>query len=250
MLHAVTPRLYVVHGSHPCAAVERALELKGIEYEVTEWPPPMHAPLQRLLFGARTVPGLQLDGERIAGSRAIMRRLDALAPEPPLYPAEPELRARVEEADRWGEEVFQDVARRLIWTALARNPAASPSYSVGSRLPLPDLVVRLTSPLVARAEIALNEVDDDGVRADLLALPGYLDLVDGGIAGGTLGGPQPNAADLQIGSTVRLLLTLGDVRPFLEGRPAAEHARRHFPSWPGEVPAGTLPADWIPGPEA
>jgi len=248
MLHAVTPRLYVVHGSHPCAAVERALELKGISYDVTEWPPPMQVPLQRLLFGARTVPGLQLDGERISGSRAIMRRLDALAPEPPLYPVEPELRSRVEEADRWGEEVFQNVARRLTWTALARNPAAGPSYSVGSRLPLPDPVVRLSMPLIARVEIARHDATDEAARADLLALPGHLDLVDGGIGAGTLGGQQPNAADLQIGSTVRLLLTLADVRPLIEGRPAAELARRHFPDWPGEVPAGTLPAGWIPTP--
>ncbi len=237
-----------MHGSHPCAAVERALELKGISYDVTEWPPPMQAPIQRLLFGARTVPGLQLDGERISGSRAIMRRLDALAPTPPLYPAEPELRTRVEEADKWGDEVFQGVARRLIWTALARNPAAAPSYSVGSRLPLPDLLVRASTPLVARVELALNDVSDDAARADLLALPGHLDLVDGGMANGTLGGPQPNAADLQIGSTVALLLTIADVRPLIERRPAAELGLRHFPAWAGEVPAGTLPADWIPSP--
>lgn len=246
MLHVVTPRLYVVHGSHPCAAVERALELKGISYDVTEWPPPMQVPLQRLLFGASTVPGLQLDGERISGSRAIMHRLDALAPEPALYPSDPELRTRVEEADEWGDEVFQGVARRLIWIALARDPAAAPSYSVGSRLPLPDPLIRLSAPLISRVEISLHDATDDAVRADLLALPGHLDLVDGGIGAGSLGGPQPNAADFQIGSTVRLLLTLADLRPLIEGRPAAELARRHFPDWPGEVPAGTLPADWIP----
>ena len=38
--------LYVVHGSHPCAAVEKAIAIKGLTYKVTEWPPPLHAPIQ------------------------------------------------------------------------------------------------------------------------------------------------------------------------------------------------------------
>ena len=54
-----------------------------------------------------------------------------------------------------------------------------------------------------------------------------------------------NAADLQIGAGVRLLLTLEDVRPLLDGRPAGALARRWFPAYPGDVPAGTLPAAWL-----
>ena len=50
-----------------------------------------------MIFGPRTVPGLRIDGtEKISGSRAIMRRLDQLAPEPPLFPADPAQRAPVE----------------------------------------------------------------------------------------------------------------------------------------------------------
>ena len=59
-------RLYVVHGSHPCAAVEKAMSIKGPSYDVTEWPPTLHAPMQLALFGARTVPALKLDGEKIS----------------------------------------------------------------------------------------------------------------------------------------------------------------------------------------
>ena len=43
------------------------------------------------------------------------------------------------------------------------------------------------------------------MRADLAALPGLLDQVDAYIADGVLGGDQPNAADLQIAPTIRLL---------------------------------------------
>ena len=69
--------------------------------------------------------------------------------------------------------------------------------------------------------------------------------MDGWIAGGLIGGDKPNAADLQIGSTIRLLLTSGDVRPLIENRPAAK-LTKWFPPMVGEVPAGVLPAEWLP----
>ena len=52
---------------------------------------------------------------------------------------------------------------------------------------------------------------------------------------------HPNAADLQIASTVRLLLTLADARPLIEGRPIERLARTLFPAQDGELPAGSLP---------
>jgi glutathione S-transferase len=239
--------LYVVHGSHPCAAVEKALTVKGIAYRKVEWPPPMHAPIQWTIFGARTVPGLKLsqDGggsEKISGSRAIMRRLDQLAPEPPLYPAEPEKRAAVQEAERWGDEVLQPLGRTLIWPALKHRPNAMVSYSEGSKIPLPAGAIKLSAPFIARLACALNHANDDVARRDLQALPGYLDKVDAWIAGGTIGGVNhPNAADLQIASTIRLLMTLADVRPLLEDRPCGRLARQLFPVAAGEMPAGSLP---------
>ena len=243
-------RLYVVHGSHPCATVERALQLKGIPYRTVELPPAMHAPIQRVLFGQRTVPGLRLDGERITGSRAILARLEQLQPDPPLFPADREARARVEEAERWGDETFQPVGRRVLWFALRRNPQAALSYSEHSKLPMPAAVARLSLPLIARAEFALNRVTDEAVRADLDALPGYLDRIDGWIGEGVIGAESPNAADLQIASTLRLLMTLGDLRPLIEPRPAGQLALRLFPEVDGSLPRGALPAEWLRQPAA
>ena len=61
-----------------------------------------------------------------------------------------------------------------------------------------------------------------------------------------IGGDEPTAADLQIGATLRVLLTVGDLRPLLEGRPAEALARRWFPDYPGDIPAGAFPAGWVP----
>ena len=192
-------KLYVVNGSHPCAAVRRAMDLKGIDYKIVEFPPPFHVPLQRLRFGQRTVPGLKLEsGEKLSGSSAIMRRLDELAPTPAMFGD-----ARVQEAEAWGESVLQPIARRLLWRGFALNHGAMVGYQAGGKLPaLPRPVVLALAPLITRIEARLNEVSDDAVRADLHALGDHLDKVDAWIASGVLGGDPPNAADLQIAAPV------------------------------------------------
>jgi glutathione S-transferase len=250
MFGPVAIDLYVVHGSHPCAAVERALELKGLAYRRIELPPPLHAPVQRVLFGARTVPAVRLDGgEKVSGSRAILKRLEELAPDPPLWPGDPTHRAVVERAEQWGDEAWQPIARRLLWGTLRRCPEALVSYSEGSRIPLPAPAIRAAAPLIARAESALNRASDGAVRADLRNLPRHLDRIDRWIAEGVLttGAGPPNAADLQIATTSRLLMTIGDVAPFFAGRPAERHAWELFGGQAGSTPRGVLPADWLAG---
>jgi glutathione S-transferase len=236
--------LYVVHGSHPCAAVEKALQIKGLEYRVIEWPPPLHAPIQRVLFGARTVPALRIDGrEKVSGSRPIMRRLEELAPSPSLFPSDPAKRAAVEEAERWGDETFQPIGRTLIWNGFKHNPRAMVSYSEHSRLPLPAPMIRTSAPMIARMSGRLNGATDEAARRDQRALPGYLDRIDGWIADGTIGDPErPNVADLQLESTVRLLMTLSDLREMIAARPCGALAVRLFPDADGNMPAGSLAA--------
>jgi glutathione S-transferase len=243
-------KLYVIHGSHPCRAVERALQLKGIAYTTAEYVPPMHVPIQRLRFGARTVPSIRFeDGETLSGSRPIMRRLEERRPEPSLYPADAAARAQADEAERWGDEVFQPVARRILWQGFSRDSRAMAGYQEGSKLPaLPMPLLRALAPGVTFLERRLNGADEATVRADLLALPAQLDRIDAWIAEGVLGSDPPGAADLQIAATLRLILTVADVRPLIDARPAGALARRVFPDHPGEVPAGTFPAAWLPAP--
>src|SRR5688572_7531883 len=52
-------RLYVIHGSHPCVAVERALELKGQPWSVSEVVPPTQVVVMKLRFGRPTVPAIR-----------------------------------------------------------------------------------------------------------------------------------------------------------------------------------------------
>ena len=235
-------RLYLIHNSHPCDAVARALELKGLPFSVTEWPPTLHVLTQRVLFGDRTVPGITIDGEKILGSSRIFHRLDELVPEPALYP-EPH-RAAVEAADRWGNEEFQQVARDLIWAAAKHRPDALASYTRGSRIPLPARVVTLSAPAIIAAEQRLNRTDDAKAARRLADLPAMVAKVDAWIAQGIMGDPEhPNAADLQILSSVRLMNSIGDVAPFFADSRAPGLAERLF-GGPvgGHLPVGALSA--------
>jgi glutathione S-transferase len=240
-------KLYVLPASHPCLAVERALQLKNIGYDRVVELPIVHIPIQQALFGRRTVPGVVFpDGTRAVGSRPIMRILEGLQPDPPLLPADPERRARVEAAERWGDEVFQPFGRRIPWTAFAGSPAALASYAEHERLPLPLPLVMRTAPLVVPLARFVNRAKPDQVRQDLQDLPGHLDRIDAWIADGVIGGDQPNVADLQLLSTVRLLGTLDDLKPLIEPRPAWAKARELFPEYHGTTPAGSLPSEWLP----
>jgi glutathione S-transferase len=242
----VPAKLYVVPASHPCACVEYALRVKGVPYERVDLIPVAHKLIQQVRFGGATVPGIVFeDGEKVLGSRAILRTLEHRAPEPPLLPLDARERKPVEEAEQWGDEVLQPLVRRVIWRALVRRPSAIGSYSADSRLPIPGPVVKLSGPLVARVETLIHSAADANVRADLLNLDWHLDRADRWIADGVMGGERPNAADLQVGAGLRLLMTIEDVAPRVDGRPAGELARRWFPDYPGRIPAGALPAEWL-----
>jgi glutathione S-transferase len=236
-------KLYVLPASHPCVAVEAALKLKSISFDRVDLLPLTQLAVGPLRYGGNTVPGIRIDDERIVGSRAIMRRLDELEPEPALLPPPDDpAYAQVLEAERWGDEELQPVPRRLLPRAFVRKPALMESFLADDvSLPLPRPMLRPGLPLTARLMAARSKASDEGVRAALSALPAQLDKIDAWIADGLLGGEQPNAADLQIGATIRLLLAIADSRALIAGRPA-EQLTRYFPAMVGEVPAGTLSA--------
>jgi glutathione S-transferase len=225
-------------------AVEVALRMKAIEFERVDLLPLSQVLVGPLRWGSGRVPGMRVGDERIAGSRAIMRKLDELAPEPPLLPADDGLRRRVLDVERWGDEVLQSVPRRIIDMAFLRSPASMEGYAGDAKLPLPTAMLRPALPLTARMMALRNHAGDERARADIAELPNQLARIDQWIGEGVLGGERPNAADLQVGSSLRLLMTIGDVRPLIEGHAAAKLVG-YFPPADGEVPAGVLPADWF-----
>ncbi len=241
---ALDAKLYSIPGSHPAAAARRMLELKGIPYKRVDLMPVIsRAALRALRFPSNTVPSLSIQGRRLTGSREIAAELDRLRPDPPLYPAGSE-RVAVEKAEAWGEEVLQPAVRRISWNVLKRDRSALASYAGGARLGVPiGLAVKTAGPIVAAAS-RMNKAGDETVRADIAALPGWLNRIDDWIAEGVLGKEPPNAADLQIAASLRLVMTFDDLRPAIEGRPAGQLAVRAIPDFPGRA-APILPPAWM-----
>lgn len=223
------------------------LEMKGIQYKRRDLIPVIAKGYLRAVgFPGVVVPALKLDGQKIQGSIEISKALDAMVPDPPLYPSDPAQRAAVEEAERWGSEVFQQVARQIAWWVLKRDRTGMDTVMEGARVGLPVKAAVATAGVPVALAAHFNESTDQNVKAKLAGLPAQLDKIEQWIADGVMGGAQPNAADLQIATTVRLLMVFDDLRPLIESRPAGQHALRVVPDFPGRVPAG-LPKDWLPG---
>src|SRR5262249_1000002 len=152
-----------------------------------------------------------------------------------LFPADAQRRAAVEEAERFGDEQLQHPVRQILWWAIKRDKAPLRSYSEGAKIGVPlDLAMLTAAPIVALSA-RFNEAGDDNARRAIEALPGILDRIDAWIADGTLNGEQLNAADFQIATSIGLALTMDDLRPAIESRPAGALAKRVVPNYPGRT---------------
>jgi glutathione S-transferase len=239
-------KLYVIPGSHPSKAAELMLAHKGIPFKRVDLVTALHRPSLKLLgFEGKTVPAMKVDGRNFQGTREISRALDEVKPEPRLLPSE-----AVEQAERWGDEELQPMPRRMAWWALLhlsgkqRTEAARNSLQ-GYRVGLPIGVAARTVLPIAKVSAGYNDSTDDAVKQDLAALPAALDRVDELLAEGTIGGEELNAADFQIATSVRLLLAYEDLKELVDGRPAADHARRVVPEYNAAFPP-VFPPEWLP----
>ena len=237
--------LFTIPGSHPGVSVQRMLEYKDIPYKRTDLLPVVSwGVLKARRFPGVTVPAIKIDGHRFQGSLEIARELERIKPEPPLYPADPAHRATVEEVERFGDEELQRRIRRPLLWMFGKNTAALGSYLEGAKIHLPHgLAAKTAGPFVA-LDARSHEATDENVRRDISLLPAMLQRIDDWIAEGVIGGGRLNAADFQIGPSLRLAMSLDDLRPAIENRPAGELAVRVVPDYPGRIPP-VLPAAWL-----
>jgi glutathione S-transferase len=239
----MTAKLYWFPLSHPAQAARKALELKGIEFESVNVMPGMQRIHLRLAgFRDGTVPAIRLDGRRVQGSLRITRALDERSPDPPLFPHEPAARARVVEAEAWGESELQPVPRRIIRWGIVNDMDLRRWLAEQSKLPAPGVAARTSGP-AARYYAHVAGADEAAVRRDLAALPGLLDHADALLADGTLDVERPNAATLQILASVRSLDGFTDLASEVHGRTSAAAARELFPAFSADVPP-FVPSDW------
>jgi glutathione S-transferase len=116
-------RLIQIPFSHNCIKVRRVLELKGLAFETQDIVPVDRAPVRRA-SGQSLVPVL-IDGERtVSDSTAILLYLENAYPDPPLLPAEAELRADCLLLEDWADSALMALTRRLAYWNLSASRAA------------------------------------------------------------------------------------------------------------------------------
>jgi glutathione S-transferase len=245
-------KLYVIPGSHACRSAMLMLDHKQLPYRRVEVPTLLH-PLAVRLHGfdaggetrragsgrplplrvgdhLGTVPALAANGDRISTNHRIARFLDERHPDPPLFPADPEQRSRVEEAERWANDELQMVARRILLPVALRDPSeasqAAGEGRLGHLLYRQEVARRLIIPMIGRLVFNVGSATEQEMMA---GLPGMLDRIDGWIDAGVLGGPQLNAADFMVAPSLALILYRPDVMPLFAGRPALELVDRLLP---------------------
>ena len=219
--------LYGIPGSHPAHTGQLMLELKGIPFRRVNLVPGFHRVYVRMRgFRGDRVPAVRFaDGTRAQGTRPLARALDALKPEPRLVPNDP----RVEEAERWGDDVLQQWARRMVIEAGIRDPDALHRRGGAGRLgPLLFRQDRLRRPMARLVRTAYGMTAEQ-FRDDPTRIGEMLDHVDELILAGVLNGEQLNCADLQIATSLALIEYRVDVRDGLRRRPAAQLMERVLP---------------------
>jgi glutathione S-transferase len=219
--------LYTIPGSHPARTGQLMLEHKGIPFRRVNLVPGFHRVYVRLRgFPGDRVPAVRFaDGRRAQGTRPLARALDEVQPEPRLVPDDP----RVDEAERWGDDVLQQWARRMVVEAGVRHPGSLHARGGAGRLgPLLTQHDRTRRAMARMVKIPFRmtagQLRDDQGRVDEM-----LDHVDGLIAEGVLNGERLNCADFQIAPSLALVDYRLDVRPRLRGRPAADLMDRVVP---------------------
>jgi glutathione S-transferase len=138
--------------SHYNEKVRWALDYKSVEHERRTPVPGVHMPVALWLTRGRqvTLPIIEIDGQRIGDSTAIIAALEQRVPEPPLYPAGAADRARALELEDWFDEQLGPYIRRLGFHELREDPERFDA-----------IAARTAPPAMAR----LGRVGNAGARA-------------------------------------------------------------------------------------
>lgn len=121
---ASEPLLWHISISHYNEKARWALDFKRVPHRRRAIPGGFHmiAALALTRGAAYTFPILELDGEVVHDSTAIIGALERRNPEPALYPDDPAERRRALDLEDWFDEEFAPSLRLLGWYEMTRDP--------------------------------------------------------------------------------------------------------------------------------
>jgi glutathione S-transferase len=235
------PVLWQIDISHYSEKIRWALEYKGIDHARRTPLPGMHIPIALALTrGAQpTFPVVQLDGRTIGDSTAIIAELEARYPEPPLYPADAEERARALELEDYFDEQLGPHARLLPFYELIQEPELFAEVAAEA-VPGPLGKAKPVVGAYARAYTSLrwganSSEDAERARAGIVAAMDRLDAELERSGGEFLVGDRFSVADLTAASLFYPLVVPpeGPLPPDLPRPPALDRFRESLSDRPG-----------------
>jgi len=121
---ASKPLLWHISISHYSEKARWALDFKPVPHRRRAIPGGFHmiAALGLTRGAAYTFPILELDGEAVYDSTAIIGALERRNPEPALYPEDPAERRRALDLEDWFDEELAPPLRLLGWHEMTRDP--------------------------------------------------------------------------------------------------------------------------------
>jgi len=235
------PTLWQLDLSHYSEKARWALDHKRVPHRRRSPLPGAHIPIAFALTrgGADTLPLLQLDGRTIADSTAIVAAIEERHPDPPLYPADPELRRRALALEDFFDEELGPHVRHLSLYELIQEPAMFAEFA---SLAVPEPLGRAKGPIGAYARAyarlrfgADSEAGAALARAKIVAALDRLDAELAANGGEYLVGDGFTVADLTAASLFYLLVTPaeGPLPPAAPTPPAFERFRDGLRDRPG-----------------
>lgn len=204
---AELPELFQFAFSHYNEKARWALDYKGIAHRRRDLLPGPHMPVMKKLTGQSETPALRWEGRMIPGSAAIIDHLEREVPEPPLYPADPDLRARALELQQWfDDEVGAPVRCAFFFDTIRNGGYFCDRFSHGYPRPA-QLAYRAGFPILKRILNKVYSLDEAHAEQGRVVTRRALDRLAAETAKtGYLVGDSFTVADLAAASLMQLVV--------------------------------------------
>lgn len=170
----MTAVLWHIPLSHYSEKARWALDHKGVSYTRRAPPAGLHPAWALVLTRGRhrRLPILDLDGRRVADSTAIIAALEEARPDPPLYPADPEQRARALELEDDFDEQLAPAVRAWTWQQTLPDADLVIAAVVPGAGETQKRILRASAPIarpLMRADYGIGADREDGQLAQIRA---------------------------------------------------------------------------------
>lgn len=201
--------------SHYNEKARWALEFKRIQHQRRTMIPGLHARPMKKLAGKTSTPALVIDGTAVSGSAALIDRLEAMYPEPALYPQAETLRDKALDWQQRADAELGPAARSIVWGVLIDNPAYTARVFGRDLNPLFRYVYGHMLSGARDQIVKMNKVSAADVEQARELVSAWLIEVENAVSQtGYLAGASFSVADLTVASLLSpfLLLNHQDMR--------------------------------------